>query len=116
TDRMRIRKNLIVMSYLMTTILLISFLFTMSDSDVILLFSLISFISAASATPLNLMGDGDGTLESVGGGFCQIVICVESRSHDRVRLERALDAVSARRLARHPPRCLLFRVRGHVGR
>jgi MFS family permease len=55
TDRLRIRKNLIVVSYLATTVVLLSFLLTLSNSGVVLLFSLVSFISAASATPLNLL-------------------------------------------------------------
>jgi len=55
TDRLRKRKLVIVISYALTTIFLLSFFFTDSNSSIILVYSLVSFISAASATPLNLL-------------------------------------------------------------
>jgi len=55
TDRLRRRKLVIVISYVATTIFLFSFFLTNSNSGIILVYSLVSFISAASATPLNLL-------------------------------------------------------------
>jgi MFS family permease len=55
TDRLGKRKLVIVISYLVTTLFLFSFFFTDSSSGIILVYSLVSFISAASATPLNLL-------------------------------------------------------------
>jgi len=55
TDRLRKRKLVIVISYAVTTIFLLSFFLTNSNSGIILVYSLVSFISAASATPLNLL-------------------------------------------------------------
>jgi len=55
TDRLRRRKLVIVVSFAITTIYLFSFFFATSTPEVIFLFALISFISAASATPLNLL-------------------------------------------------------------
>jgi MFS family permease len=55
TDRLRKRKLLVVVSYAVTTVFLLSFFFTGSNSGIVLVYSLVSFISAASATPLNLL-------------------------------------------------------------
>lgn len=55
TDRLRRRKLVILISFVFTTVFLFSFLFVSSTSGVIVVYSLISFISAASATPLNLL-------------------------------------------------------------
>ena len=55
TDRLRKRKLIIVTSYAFTSICLFSFFFATSTTSVIFVYSLISFISAASATPLNLL-------------------------------------------------------------
>ncbi len=55
TDRLRRRKLIIVASYLVTSVFLFSFFFTASNSGIVLVYSLVSFISAASATPLNLL-------------------------------------------------------------
>ena len=55
TDRLRKRKLIIVTSYAVTTIFLLSFFFATSTYGIIFVYSLISFISAASATPLNLL-------------------------------------------------------------
>lgn len=55
TDRLRQRKLIIMTSYSITTIYLFSFFFATSTSGVIFVYSLVSFISAASATPLNLL-------------------------------------------------------------
>ena len=54
TDRLRRRKLIIVTSYAITTIYLFSFFFARSTTAIIFVYSLVSFISAASATPLNL--------------------------------------------------------------
>jgi MFS family permease len=55
TDRLRQRKLIIVTSYAITTVYLFSFFFATSTSGIIFVYSLVSFISAASATPLNLL-------------------------------------------------------------
>lgn len=55
TDRLHKRKLVIVVSYAVTTVFLFSFFFTGSNSGIIAVYSLVSFISAASATPLNLL-------------------------------------------------------------
>jgi MFS family permease len=55
TDRLRRRKLIIVTSYAITTIYLFSFFFATSTSGIIFVYSLVSFISSASATPLNLL-------------------------------------------------------------
>ncbi|MDG6926457.1 MAG: MFS transporter [Nitrososphaerota archaeon] len=55
TDRLRKRKLVIVVSYAVTTVFLFSFFFSDSNSGIIFVYSLVSFISAASATPLNLL-------------------------------------------------------------
>jgi MFS family permease len=55
TDKLGKRKLVIVISYLVTTLFLFSFFFSDSSSGIILVYSLVSFISAASATPLNLL-------------------------------------------------------------
>jgi MFS family permease len=55
TDRLRRRKLIIVVSYWITTVYLFSFFFATSTTAVIFVYALVSFISAASATPLNLL-------------------------------------------------------------
>ena len=55
TDRLRQRKLIIVTSYAITTVYLFSFFFATSTSGIIFVYSLVSFISSASATPLNLL-------------------------------------------------------------
>ena len=55
TDRLRKRKLVILISFVFTTIYLFSFFFVTSTSGIVIVYSLISFISAASATPLNLL-------------------------------------------------------------
>ena len=55
TDRLRRRKLIIVTSYAITTIYLFSFFFATSTSGIIFVYSLVSFISSATATPLNLL-------------------------------------------------------------
>jgi MFS family permease len=55
TDRLHRRKLVIVFSYAITAIYLFSFFFADSTSGVIFLYVLIAFITAASATPLNLL-------------------------------------------------------------
>ncbi len=55
TDKLRKRKLIIVVSYLVTALFLFSFFFAGSNSGIVLVYSLVSFISAASATPLNLL-------------------------------------------------------------
>ncbi len=55
TDRLHKRKIIIVVSYLVTALFLFSFFFADSNSGIVLVYSLVSFISAASATPLNLL-------------------------------------------------------------
>ncbi len=55
TDRLRRRKLIIVTSYSITTVYLFSFFFATSTSSIIFVYALVSFISSASATPLNLL-------------------------------------------------------------
>lgn len=55
TDRLRQRKRIIVMSYVVTAVYLFSFFFAASTPEMIFVYCLVSFISAASATPLNLL-------------------------------------------------------------
>jgi MFS family permease len=55
TDRLHKRKLVILIGYAGTTIFLLSFFLTDSNYDVIVVYSLVSFVSAASATPLNLL-------------------------------------------------------------
>jgi MFS family permease len=56
TDRLRQRKRIIVMSYVVTAVYLFSFFFAGSSTPgMIFVYCLVSFISAASATPLNLL-------------------------------------------------------------
>ena len=55
TDRLHRRKLIVVTSYAITTIFLFSFFFAASTSSVIFVYALVSFISSASATPLNLL-------------------------------------------------------------
>jgi MFS family permease len=55
TDKVHGRKVVIVISYLLTTVFLFTFLFTGSVSGTILVYSLVSFASSASATPLDLL-------------------------------------------------------------
>jgi MFS family permease len=55
TDRLHKRKVIIIASYLLTTVFLISFLFTSTTTGVIIVYSLVSFISSAAATPLDLL-------------------------------------------------------------
>jgi MFS family permease len=55
TDRLHKRKVIIVSSYLLTTAFLLSFLFTNTTTGVIAVYSLVSFISSATATPLDLL-------------------------------------------------------------
>jgi len=54
-DRLHKRKIIIVSSYLLTAVLLLSFLVTSSATGVIVVYSLVSFISSATATPLDLL-------------------------------------------------------------
>jgi MFS family permease len=55
TDRMHTRKSLIVLSYVLIAFLLFSFLWVQTIYGIILLYSIFSFLSAAFATPLNLL-------------------------------------------------------------
>jgi len=55
TDRLHRRKLIIGISYAVTTIYLFSFFFVTSISGVIFVYVLIAFVTAASATPLNLL-------------------------------------------------------------
>jgi MFS family permease len=55
TDRFHRRKPTIVVSYLVTAGILISFLFASTGYLVSLLYGLFSFVSSASTTPLNLL-------------------------------------------------------------
>jgi MFS family permease len=55
TDRFHRRKPTIVLSYLVTAGVLVSFLFANSGYAVSLLYALFSFVSSASTTPLNLL-------------------------------------------------------------
>jgi MFS family permease len=55
TDKLHRRKLIIVTSYAIAAIYLFSFFFATSTSSIIFVYALISFISVASATPLNLL-------------------------------------------------------------
>ena len=55
TDRLHRRKALIATSYSLMAVVLVSFYFANSTAGTILTYSLFSFVSAASATPLNLL-------------------------------------------------------------
>jgi MFS family permease len=55
TDRLRRRKPTIVVSYLVTAAVLVSFLFASTGYLVSLLYALFSLVSSASTTPLNLL-------------------------------------------------------------
>jgi MFS family permease len=55
TDRFQRRKAIIVVSYLVTAGVLVSFLFAGTAHGVSLLYGLFSFVSSASTTPLNLL-------------------------------------------------------------
>ena len=55
SDRLHKRKVIIVTSYAVTTIVLFSFFFARSASAIIFVYAMVSFITAASATPLNLL-------------------------------------------------------------
>lgn len=55
TDRLHKRRGLIALSYALTAIALVSFYFDRTTRGTISSFSAISFVSVASATPLNLL-------------------------------------------------------------
>ncbi len=55
TDILNKRKALIVFTYVGTTLLIASLFFIHNILNIILVYSIISFVSAASATPLNLL-------------------------------------------------------------
>jgi len=55
TDRFHRRRMIIVVSYLVTAAVLVSFLLANSGYSVSLLYALFSFVSSASTTPLNLL-------------------------------------------------------------
>jgi MFS family permease len=55
TDRLHKRKWLIVVGYAVTAVVLFSFYFEQSTPGAIATYSLFSFVSSASATPLNLL-------------------------------------------------------------
>lgn len=55
TDRLHKRKIIIVLSYALTTVFILAFLFMTSTLGVIVVYSLISFITSAAATPLDLL-------------------------------------------------------------
>jgi MFS family permease len=55
TDRLQSRRLIIVISYGATALLLVSFLFSSTSYAVVVLYSAFSFMSSASATPLDLL-------------------------------------------------------------
>jgi MFS family permease len=55
TDRLHKRKALIALSYAITAVALVSFFFDRTTAGTISRYSVISFVSVASATPLNLL-------------------------------------------------------------
>src|SRR5439155_3533821 len=55
TDRLHNRKTIVVVSYALTASVLFAFYFLGSTPGTILVYSVFSFISAAAATPLNLL-------------------------------------------------------------
>lgn len=54
-DRLQRRKALIAVGYALTSAALISFYFVASTQGIIVIYSVVSFVSFASATPLNLL-------------------------------------------------------------
>jgi MFS family permease len=54
-DRFQRRKKIIVLSYLVTAVILVSFLFASTGYHVSLLYAVFSFVTSASTTPLNLL-------------------------------------------------------------
>lgn len=72
TDKLRRRKLIILVSYAVTTIFLFSFFFAGSSANVIFVYSLVSFISAASATPLNLLIMETETKNAWAAGFARL--------------------------------------------
>jgi MFS family permease len=54
-DRFQRRKKIIVLSYLVTAVILVSFLFASAGYHVSLLYAVFSFVTSASTTPLNLL-------------------------------------------------------------
>ena len=55
TDRFHRRKPIIVASFLVTSVILFSFLFVDTGDEVSLLYAAFSFVTSASTTPLNLL-------------------------------------------------------------
>ena len=55
TDRLHKRKGMVALSYALMAVALVSFFFDRSTSGTISRYSVISFVSVASATPLNLL-------------------------------------------------------------
>ena len=55
TDNFHRRKPIIVASYMATAMLLLSFLFVKTINEISVLYALLSFVTAASTTPLNLL-------------------------------------------------------------
>ncbi len=72
TDRLHRRRLIIVTSYAITSIYLFSFFFANSTTGVIFVYSLVSFISAASATPLNLLIMETETKSRWASGFARL--------------------------------------------
>ena len=72
TDRLRRRRLIVVASYAMTAVCLFSFFFANSNSGVTFVYSLVSFISAASATPLNLLIMETETKSRWASGFARL--------------------------------------------
>jgi len=55
TDNFHRRKPIIVASYMATAMLILSFLFVKTINEISVLYALLSFVTAASTTPLNLL-------------------------------------------------------------
>jgi len=72
TDKLRRRRLIVVVSYAMTAVCLFSFFFANSNSGVTFVYSLVSFISAASATPLNLLIMETETKSRWASGFARL--------------------------------------------
>ncbi len=55
TDRLHVRRTIVAVSYALMALVLFAFFFERSTPGTILVYSVFSFISAAAATPLNLL-------------------------------------------------------------
>ena len=72
TDRLHKRKALIALSYALMAVALVSFFFDRTTAGTISRYSIISFVSVASATPLNLLIMETETKSKWAGAFARL--------------------------------------------